>query len=199
MKSFEFYFLIVFYVVFIGRSILLRLAGTNPFVIGKGKMGLKAFIEILLIPSLLFWSWEVLRQSMNSNLSILPDVMYQNLNFPVVLGLAGIVLTVAGFALFVMALISFGSSWRVGIDNKKPGELVTTGMFKYSRNPIFLFIDLYFIGTFLVYPNMFFGLSFIIVVLLIHYQIIQEEKHLNKTYGEKYSKYMQNTPRYLGF
>ena len=62
----------------------------------------------------------------------------------------GVLLILAGDALFVWALISFGNSWRIGIDEKSAGALVTNGIFAFSRNPIFAFIDLYFLGTFLV-------------------------------------------------
>jgi hypothetical protein len=37
-----------------GRSIMLRLTGSNPFVMGKGKKGLNEFIEVLFIPVLIF-------------------------------------------------------------------------------------------------------------------------------------------------
>jgi protein-S-isoprenylcysteine O-methyltransferase Ste14 len=184
---------------FIGRSIKLRLTGTNPFVIGKGKKGLKEFVEILFIPVLVFWSWEVLRQSMNIDISILPGFIYEKLQLSIFVGLSGITLTIAGFVLFIMALVSFGDSWRIGIDNGKPADLITEGVFRFSRNPVFLFIDLYFLGTFLVYPSLFFGLSFVIVALLFQYQIVQEEKHLKKIYGEKYAKYMEKAHRYFGF
>jgi protein-S-isoprenylcysteine O-methyltransferase Ste14 len=177
---------------------MLRLAGTNPFVIGKGKVGLEAVIEILLVMCLLFWSWEVLRQSISIGTSILPEFIYENLHFSVFVGLSGIVLALAGFMLFISALVSLGDCWRIGIDREKPGDLVTGGVFRFSRNPVFLFIDLYFLGTFLVYPNLFFGASFVIVASLIHYQIIQEEKHLSGIHGEKYANYMEKAPRYFG-
>ena len=196
---FEFYFLILFYVVFIGRSIMLKLTGTNPFALGKEKKGLNSFIEILFIPVLLFWSWEVLRQSMNIDILILPGFIYEKLHLSIFVGLSGIVLTLAGFVLFIAALVSFGDSWRIGIDKEKPADLVTKGVFRFSRNPVFLFIDLYFFGTFLVYSSLFFGLSFVIVALLLQYQIVQEETYLKKIYGEKYTKYMEKTPRYFGF
>jgi len=177
---------------------MLRLTGTNPFVIGKGKVGLRAFIEILLVLCLLFWSLEVLRQSMHIDISILPGFIYESLQLSIFVGLSGIVLTLAGFLLFVMALVSFGDSWRVGIDNEESGDLVTEGVFRFSRNPVFLFVDSYFLGTFLVYPSVFFGVFLVIVASLMHYQIIQEEKHLKESYGEKYATYMEKTPRYFG-
>ncbi len=49
----------------------------------------------------------------------------------------GVLLCTAGFLLVLLCLVSFGSSFRVGIDANHPGELVITGVFALSRNPIY--------------------------------------------------------------
>ena len=56
---------------------------------------------------------------------------------------AGAWFVVAGVLILILALLSFGNSWRIGIDTRTPGQLVTTGIFAFSRNPIFVFMDLY--------------------------------------------------------
>jgi protein-S-isoprenylcysteine O-methyltransferase Ste14 len=96
-----------------------------------------------------------------------------------------------------MALISFGKSWRIGIDENNSNELVTTGMFKYSRNPIFLFMDLYFTGIMLIYPNIVFIIIAVCTFIGIHLQILREERFLLKKFGEKYSEYKKQTRRYI--
>ena len=68
----------------------------------------------------------------------------------------------AGLGLFILSLISFGDSWRIGIDTRSAGDLVMTGVFSLTRNPIFLFLDVYFLGTWLIYPNLFFGVFVIL-------------------------------------
>ncbi|MBI5184202.1 MAG: hypothetical protein HZA01_00525 [Nitrospinae bacterium] len=83
-----------------------------------------------------------------------------------------------------MALVSFRDSWRAGIDEKTQGELITTGIFAVSRNPIFIFIDLYFIGTFLINGALIFLIFAAVVIIGLHCQIIQEEKFLAKAYGQ---------------
>src|SRR5436853_1302710 len=47
---------------------------------------------------------------------------------------AGAAMVVAGILIFAVALVSFGDSWRVGIDSQTAGKLITTGIFAYSRN-----------------------------------------------------------------
>jgi protein-S-isoprenylcysteine O-methyltransferase Ste14 len=116
----------------------------------------------------------------------------------VVLRLLGVILVTAGFVIFVWALGSFGSSWRIGIDEKAPGDLVTGGIFSVSRNPIFLFLDLYFIGTFLMNGALILLIFAVFIVLGLHYQIMQEERFLARNYGQAYRDYCSRTGRYLG-
>jgi protein-S-isoprenylcysteine O-methyltransferase Ste14 len=94
-------------------------------------------------------------------------------------------------------LISFGKSWRIGIDENNSNELITNGMFKYSRNPIFLFMDMYFVGIMLIYPNVVFILLAIGVIAGVHLQILREEEFLLKKFGEKYIEYKNKTRRYI--
>src|SRR6185295_349576 len=71
----------------------------------------------------------------------------------------GAVLVCAGLLIFGIALISFGDSWRIGIDRKTPAALVTGGIFAISRNPIFVFLDFYLAGTFLINGTLIFLIS----------------------------------------
>jgi protein-S-isoprenylcysteine O-methyltransferase Ste14 len=106
-------------------------------------------------------------------------------------------LILIGFILFLLSLAAFGKSWRVGIDSKNPGKLVTNGIFSITRNPIFVYIDFYFIGTALINTNILFILFAVIVIIGLHYQILQEEKFLSNFYGEEYSEYKKRVRRYI--
>ena len=59
------------------------------------------------------------------------------------------------------------------------------------------FVDLYFIGTFLVNGTVTF-LLFAVVVVGMHYQILQEEAFLRGVHGDAYEAYCRETRRYLG-
>jgi len=120
-------------------------------------------------------------------------LQFWSLESCVFLGLA------VGGAVFILALVSFGASWRIGIDAKTPGGLVTTGIFALSRNPIFVFLDLYAFGTFLINGTLGFLLFALVLAAGIHYQILQEESFLRRTYGTDYHDYCRRTARYFSW
>ena len=108
------------------------------------------------------------------------------------LGLCG--LAIIGF---ILTLASFGDSFRVGIDEKNPDKLVTTGMFSISRNPIYVCFILFLTGLFLVHRNIVIAVGIILFALAIHRQVLREEKFLKSHYGEEYKAYCGKVRRYL--
>jgi protein-S-isoprenylcysteine O-methyltransferase Ste14 len=200
MRFFDYFQIIslgLFYLVFVGRMLQMLAAGTNPLVIGSGKKGFGRILEAGFMAGLLIWSLEVVTHSLRIDLHVFPDFLYAALFEIVFLKLIGVILIIAGILVFVASLVSFGESWRIGIDTKKPDALVTSGIFSLTRNPIFLFLDMYVIGTWLIYPNLFFGIAAIITIGGIHWQILQEEAFLSRQYGEEYQDYIKAVRRYI--
>ena len=73
------------------------------------------------------------------------------------------------------SLISFGRSFRVGIDVDRPDKLVTTGIFAWSRNPIYVALFLVLAGQFLVFPNWVPLVYLFAGTWLFHRQVLREE------------------------
>src|SRR6266404_5174386 len=111
--------------------------------------------------------------------------------------IAGAALVTSGLVIFGSAYASFGDSWRVGFDEKTPGALVTTGTFALSRNPIYVFLDLWFIGVFLINGTLIFLVFALLAVAVLHRQILQEEEFLVRLYGQPYRSYCAKTGRYF--
>ena len=189
--------LIIFLLVFFGRTIWLRKMGTKVFVLGSGKKGLTALLEKSFLIFFPIWLIEIGIHSFSIDTQFLPLVMVKLIFKNQIIQLAGAVVMFVGLIFFCLALISFNSSWRVGIDTVSPGDLITTGVFSVSRNPIFLSMDLYFLGTFLIYSNLFFLMCFVCIALGFQFQIRQEETFLIERYGDKYRKYMAQVNRYI--
>lgn len=189
--------LIIFYVLFIGRALLLKSSGINPFALNLLKKGFKGLLELLFLIGLILWTIEIIAHALKSKFHVFSQIFYLDLFSVMFLKVLGVILVVAGLVIFAAALASFGNSWRVGIDKRYPGKLVTDGIFAITRNPIFLFLDIYFLGMALIYNNLFFLLFFTLVMLGIHYQILEEEKFLAVHYGEEYKNYVKRVKRYL--
>jgi protein-S-isoprenylcysteine O-methyltransferase Ste14 len=186
---------VIFYILFIGRTILLYKKGIKVWVIGtSAKKLFETVLENILFPVLVLWSGCIVITALRINLPAIISVYLVNIAW---LKYAGIVFCYLGLIIFLLALISFGKAWRIGIDENNSNELVTGGIFKYSRNPIFLFMDLYFVGIMLIYPNVVFILTAIGTVTGIHLQILREEKFLRQRFGEKYIEYKGRTGRYI--
>ncbi len=113
------------------------------------------------------------------------------------LGWLGVLLCLAGLAGLAWSLVSFGHSFRVGIDTTTPGSLVTTGVFAFSRNPIYTAFAFILLGEFLIFPNWILLLYLVAAVWLFHRQVLREEEYMKEHYGADYAEYCRKVRRYL--
>jgi protein-S-isoprenylcysteine O-methyltransferase Ste14 len=179
------------------KAIYLRVTtGINPIVIGRGK-GPWRIVEILSLCSVVLWMVEVVLHALHSPYDIFP----QPLNVPFMntesVKIAGVVLVSFGLITFILAFLSFGNSWRIGIDRQKPGTLVTEGIFSITRNPIYLAFDLLFVGMFLINGTWFSMVFALLAAVACHFQILREEEFLRRQYGRAFEDYCTRTARYL--
>ncbi len=65
----------------------------------------------------------------------------------------GVAFCAGGLGLLLWSLISFGRSFRVGIDTDRPDRLITSGIFAISRNPIYVAFAAVLVGQFLIFPD----------------------------------------------
>ena len=186
--------------IVVGRASYLRFRrNINPIVIGGGKQGVLLAVEFMIIIGFVAWMIEGLLFALHSSFRLFPSTLdLQLLNsFPA--KIVGVALITLGLVILGSAYASFGDSWRVGFDVKTPGTLVTTGTFALSRNPIYVFLDLWFIGIFLINGTLIFLLFALLAVTVLHWQILQEEKFLVALYGQPYQSYCAKTGRYISW
>jgi len=109
----------------------------------------------------------------------------------------GVAFCATGLLLMFLSLRSFGRSFRVGIDTEHADKLVTTGVFAFSRNPIYVAFALVLFGQFLIFPNWILLLYMAAGIWLFHRQVLREEEYLRTRYGEQYAAYCRRVRRYF--
>ena len=110
----------------------------------------------------------------------------------------GFCIGMAGDIIFLISVLCMKDSWRAGIPDRGRTELVTDGIYAFSRNPAFLGFDLQYIGVLLMFCNLLTGAFTVFAVTMLHLQILQEERYLTTVFGAKYLKYRNQVLRYLG-
>jgi protein-S-isoprenylcysteine O-methyltransferase Ste14 len=77
-------------------------------------------------------------------------------------------------------------------------SIVTSGPFRFSRNPLYVALTLLYLGLTLAF-NTWWGIVVLIPLLLIlHYGVVlREERYLEQKFGETYKGYRSSVRRYL--
>ncbi|MBQ8514308.1 MAG: isoprenylcysteine carboxylmethyltransferase family protein [Ruminococcus sp.] len=180
--------LIAFYSIYLGKMLVQRRKGIQTDQIARGeKRGPLYYTELLMkIATYAVVAAELV--SIVRNSSMLGS-------WAKFLGLA---LGIAGVAVFGLAVWTMRDSWRAGIPESDETEMVTEGLYKYSRNPAFLGFDLVYLGVLLMFFNPVQLLFAVWAGVMLHLQILQEERFLKTRFGEKYAAYCKRTGRYFG-
>lgn len=80
----------------------------------------------------------------------------------------------------------------------KATNLVTTGVYRYTRNPIYLGMAIMLLGWLMLLQNWLSAAGVVIfIVFITKYQIGPEEEALEKIFGEEYLRYKTKTRRWL--
>ena len=169
------------------RVVLMRRKGIRAM-----KFGSIDRKDFLVPPFVLFYFYVVFAAAFH-----FPTVSRQEFFHSGTLSWVGVLLCLVGLFLLFLSLVSFGRSFRVGIDPDEPDKLVTTGIFAVSRNPIYVAFGFVLLGQFLVFSNWILLVYIIAAAWLIDRQVVREEEYLRSHYGRQYSEYCDRVRRYL--
>lgn len=148
--------------------------------------------DFLIPPFALFYFYTVFAHTFN-----FPTVSLQEFFHSEPVSWVGVFFCLAGLSLMLWSLVSFGQSFRVGIDTDHPDKLITTGVFAFSRNPIYVAFAFILLGQFLIFSNWILLLYICAAIWLFHRQVLREEDYLKKHYGREYSEYCSRVRRYF--
>lgn len=112
----------------------------------------------------------------------------------------GLTITLIGLAISATAIFNFGGTLTMGLPEgplKASAELKTSGLYRFSRNPMYLGFYLTCVGTSLYVPDLIVW-SATVATVIIHDRIVRaEEAYLAKRYGEQWEEYRKKVRRYI--
>ena len=115
-------------------------------------------------------------------------------NLPKFLSFLAIALYCFGFWLFFRAFTDLGLSWSAGPDIKEGHRLVTSGMYKWVRHPIYAAFCTIAVAQIFMLQNWMVGPAFLLLAIPFYrYRVSREEQHLRNHFGEEYQEYCKNT------
>ena len=177
------------------RYLISIIRGVHPVLILRNSKGtVERTVESLPVAGVGLGSLLVLRNIFT------PDIcsfLAYGLTMPAPLQRAGFLLALFSFSLLVSGYWALGNSWRIGIGDEERSDLITTGIFAYTRNPVYLFFFSFLAGLFLINGDYTLLFLYIVVSASLHLQVLREEKVLRRQFGEIYERYASQTPRYL--
>jgi protein-S-isoprenylcysteine O-methyltransferase Ste14 len=169
------------------RAWLMRRQGINAFHFGSTDK-----TDFLIPPFALFYFYTVFAAAFHWPLASRQQFFQSR-----TIAWVGVLLCLLGLILLLLSLVSFGKSFRVGIDHDHPDDLVTTGIFGISRNPIYAGFWIFLLGQFLVFPNWILLVYLVAAAWLFNRQVLREEEYMRGHYGQQYLDYCRRVRRYL--
>jgi len=117
---------------------------------------------------------------------------------PPILQTSGFLLVLIGFLLGVGALIAFRSARTTRDPHRPVSRLVTSGVYRFTRNPVYLGLILMLIGV-LLNAGSYWGilLAPVLVILFNRLVIEREEEYLAYKFGDEYRSYKSKVRRWI--
>ncbi len=167
---------------------------------GKGdKVGISIELSLMALISLWIYDsvqWAIGAATRKGLLAGILPWLYEEWGNAILLRELGALMIAGALLVWVSAQIALGTSYRIGTDEVSAGALVTDGIYRYTRNPIYLFFSLFMLGSVLLSLTAFGLVHFALFGPLLHIQVLREEAQLLKLYGQLYEDYSQRAPRY---
>ena len=110
--------------------------------------------------------------------------------------LVGILCLAVGLWLFARSHADLGTNWSITLEVREKHQLVTQGIYRTLRHPMYSALLLYSLGQALVVPNWIAGPSYAVAMsLLFAFRLAPEERMMLEEFGKDYEAYMLRTKR----
>lgn len=184
----------VFYAAYLGKKYSQKRKGilTNQIAVGNKPLNVMLVEKIMGVATFIVIPVELLSIVLYPNLTLVPA-----LRDCLLMQIIGVSVAALGVLTFIVAMLTMADSWRAGIPDKDRTAFVQHGIYRISRNPAFVGFDLMYIGLFAAFPNVIHLACALFSVVMLHLQILNEEKFCAKVFGKEYEDYSIKVRRYL--
>ena len=109
----------------------------------------------------------------------------------------GLVLLFLNLIIAAASFVNLKDSWRVGVLEDQKTELISSGIYRFTRNPYFLSYLIMFVAYTVMLQNIILLVLSILGFVFVHKMILKEEQYLYSVHGAGYIQYTKKVPRYL--
>ena len=117
----------------------------------------------------------------------------------VLLSVASVILVIVGLVIALVARRTLAGNWSKDVDVKVDHELITTGIYRYVRHPIYTGVLLMGLGSVLMIGTTNVLLVFLAMLGFFWFKARQEEKLLTKHFPKEYPAYKNHTKALIPF
>ena len=111
---------------------------------------------------------------------------------------AGVMCFVIGLWLFYRSHADLGTNWSISLEIREEHRLITDGVYRGIRHPMYSALLLYSVGQALVIPNWVAGLSNVVAfAVLFALRVGAEERMMAEQFGDEYAAYSARTKRLI--
>jgi protein-S-isoprenylcysteine O-methyltransferase Ste14 len=109
---------------------------------------------------------------------------------------AGVMCLVIGLWLFYRSHTDLGTNWSITLEVREEHRLITQGVYRWVRHPMYSALFLYAVGQALVIPNWLAGpANLIAFAVLFALRVGAEERMMLEGFGDEYAAYSARTKR----
>lgn len=110
----------------------------------------------------------------------------------------GVLFLIAYLWLFYRSHVDLGTNWSVTLEIKDKHALITSGVYRRIRHPMYTSIYFYAIAQLLLLPNWVAGSTSLVAVTLMYVcRVAREERMMAEEFGDAYLDYARRTKRLI--
>lgn len=113
--------------------------------------------------------------------------------------LTAAILALVGAAVVIVAQVQMGRAWRIGVRGGDAPLFISHGLFRFSRNPIFVGMILVGLAAAMASGLWWAWAALAVFVMSCAVQVRIEEAHLEASFGQPYRAFRATVPRWLGW